>query len=320
MRAVAVCKTGDPPKLMESPKPEPDPGEVLVRLTAAAINPMDWKIAEGQLVGQLPHAFPLILGVDGAGHVEALGEGIDRFSVGDAVFGQFFRVPVGSGGTFAEYVAVPEQSMTSVIQPVPDGIPLPAAAALPTAGMTALGALDATGLQAGQTMVIIGATGGIGCFATQLAVGRGGRVIATAQPDTREWITRLGAAETTGYEPEEIVGRARSSCPEGVDVLLDLVGNPEVFETCVAAVRDGGTALSVNFGAPAEPPARARVHMSNYILMDGKPGLLARITEEVSAGRVTVPVEDEISLDDVVSARDRKKVGGTRGKTVVHIK
>jgi NADPH2:quinone reductase len=319
MRAVAVRKTGDAPELMELPQPRPGQGEVLVKLAAAAVNPMDWKIAEGALVGQLPHASPIILGSDGAGRVEAVGEGASRFSVGETVYGQFFLVPVGSGGAFAEYVAVPEESATSVILPAPDGISVTDAAAVPTAAMTALGVLEASGLRAGQAIVIIGATGGIGCFATQFAARLGAHVIATARPDARELITGLGAAETTGYTPDEIVERARSSRPEGVDVLLDLVGDRDVFDACTGVVREGGTALSVYFGAPAEPPADSKIHMSNYILMDNKVDLLRRISEEISTGRVRVPVRDQVPLDDAVGAIARNKNGGARGKTVVQI-
>lgn len=297
----------------------PEPGEVLVKLEAASVNPMDWKIAEGQLTGQLPHAFPLILGVDGFGHVEALGEGVREFSEGEAVYGQFFRVPVGSGGTFAEYVAVPEESPISVIQSAPDGVSGQEAAGAPTAGMTALGALDAAGLRAGQVIVIIGATGGIGSFATQLAAGRGARVIATARPDAREWIGGLGAEEVTGYTPDEIAEGTRGVSREGADVLVDLVGDRDLFDACTTIVREGGTALSVNFGAPSEPPAPAKIQMSNFVLMDGKPGLLARISAELSAGRVTVPIGRRVNLSDVPRSLAQNRAGGARGKTVVSI-
>jgi NADPH2:quinone reductase len=319
MRAIAVRKTGETPRLMEVPRPRPAQGEVLVRLSAAAVNPMDWKIADGQLEGQLPYAFPLILGVDGAGQVEATGQGVQGVSVGDIVYGQFFRVPVGSGGTFAEHVAVPAESPMSVIQPVPPGLPTADAAGAPTAGMTALGALEETGLSAGQTIVIIGATGGIGSFAVQLAAGRGAHVIATARPAQREWITQLGAAETCGRTVGEITGHVRATRPEGADVLLDLVGNRDMFDACTAVVREGGTALSVNFGAPAEPPPTAKVRLVNYILMDGKPRLLARITSELAAGRVVVPAGERVDLDGVPEALARSRAGGIQGKTLVRI-
>jgi NADPH:quinone reductase len=203
---------------------------------------------------------------------------------------------------------------------VPEGITVTEAAAAPTAGMTALGALNATGLREGQSIVIIGATGGLGCFATQFAAALGAHVIATARPEARKWITWLGAAETTGYGADEITAQARGSCPAGVDVLLDLVGDRDLFDACATAVRDGGTALSVNFGAPPEPDPSARVHTSNYILMDGKQDLLARITDQIAAGRVTVPVWDRVRLHEVPVALDRLKAGAShRGKTLIQI-
>ena len=319
MRALAVSRTGESPRLLDLPRPRPGPGEVLVRLEAASVNPMDWKIAEGALTEQLPHSYPLVLGADGAGRVEAVGEGVRRFSVGETVYGQFFVVPVGSQGSFAEYAVVPEESPTSVIAPAPARISVADAAAVPTAAMTALGALEAVGLREGQAIVIVGATGGIGSFATQLAAGLGAHVIATARPDARAWITGLGAADTAGYAPEEIVARARAARPDGVDALLDLVGDRTVFDACLAGVRPGGTAVSVNFGAPTEQPANTDITTSNYILMDGKADLLRRITEEITAGRVTVPVQERVPLDGAAGALARSKAGGARGKTVVRI-
>jgi NADPH:quinone reductase-like Zn-dependent oxidoreductase len=304
---------------MEVPRPRAAPGEVLVRLSAAAVNPMDWKIADGQLEGQLPYAFPLILGVDGAGQVDAVGEGVRGFAVGDSVYGQFFLVPVGSGGTFAEYVAVPEGSPMSVIERVPPGVAAADAAGAPTAGMAALGALDATGLSAGQTIVILGATGGIGSFAVQLAAGLGAHVIATGRPAQRDWLIQLGAAEACGRTADEITGQVRAARPDGVDVLLDLVGDRDLFDACTAIVREGGTALSLNFGAPAEPPATAKIRLVNYILMDGKQQLLERISGELAAGRLTVPAGRRLDLAAVPEALAASRAGSAQGKTLIRI-
>jgi NADPH:quinone reductase len=134
MRAVAVRKTGDTPEVMELPVPSPAPGEVLVKLAAASTNPIDIGIANGAFGGQMEHVYPLILGVDGTGRVEAAGEAVSGFGPGDTVHGQFLRAPLGHG-TFADYAVVPEFPDSGALQRAPDGIPAQIAAALPTVGM-----------------------------------------------------------------------------------------------------------------------------------------------------------------------------------------
>jgi NADPH:quinone reductase len=318
MRAIAVRHSGGTPELMELPVPRPAPGEVLVKLVAAAINPMDLGMANGLFEGRMPHVYPMVLGVDGAGVVEAAGEGVGGLRPGDLVHGQFLRAPVGNG-TFADYAAVPEFPDSGALQRVPDGVPVEAAAALPTAGMTATGINDAVAPCPGQTVLIVGATGGVGALAVQLAAARGARVIATARPGADEWIRRLGAADTVDYTVDSTSGpvadQVSKSHPDGVDAVLDLTRDPEGFAERAELVRDGGTALSITFAATPELLATERITVTNYTMTD-KPGLLARITAEVAAGRVTVPVQRIISLEEVPGAL---AVGGARGKTVVRI-
>ena len=191
MRAVAIKAFQSPPELMDLPKPTPGPGEILVHLGAASINPVDWKIAEGSRPGAPPPNFPFILGVDGAGVVEGLGEGASRFKVGEGVFGQFLHAPFGKG-TYAEFIAAPE---SLGISKTPRGIYTAQAAAVPTAGMTALTAVEALGLHKGQTLLIQGAKGGVGSFATQLASNLGILVVATSRGDHGAFQRKLGAYE-----------------------------------------------------------------------------------------------------------------------------
>ena len=190
MRAIAVAKIGDRPSLMHLPEPTPGEGEVLVHLGAAGVNPVDWKIADGGFLGQMPHVFPLILGIDGAGTVEAVGPGVKRLAVKDHVFGQFFHPPVGIG-TFAEHVAAPE---TLGISLRPRGMSVDQAAAVPTAGMTALQAIDLLGLGAGESLLILGAAGGVGSFAVQLASQRGITTLAASRGPNDEFLNDLGAS------------------------------------------------------------------------------------------------------------------------------
>lgn len=180
MRAVAVSEFGATPEIMELPVPEPGPGQVQVRMRAAGLNPFDWKVADGVLGGKVRHRFPLVLGGDGAGEVAALGGGVTGFAVGDLVFGLFMRLRDG-GGSYGEYAVADAVGLARI----PDGVAVTDAAALPMAGTTALNLVAEAGVARGQTVLVVGATGGVGTFVVQLAAARGAHVIATAPAGRR---------------------------------------------------------------------------------------------------------------------------------------
>ena len=316
MRAIAVNKTGDIPELVDLPVPRPAPGEIVVRLEAASLNPIDAGIAAGHFEGRMPHVYPLVLGVDGAGRVTQVGEGVRGFERGDLVHGQFLCAPLGRG-TFAEYAAVPEFPDGGALLRVPDGVSAQVAAALPTAGMTALGALDTIDPRPGQSILIVGATGGVGVFAVQLAAKYGAEVIATARPEADAWIRGLGATHTVDYTVGDVAEQVRKTYPDGVDAVLDLTRDPAQFARNAGLVRDGGTAVSAALVATPELLATERITVVNF-MMRNKPDLLARITGEVAAGRITVPIQQTITLDQVPDALARS-TSGVRGKTTVRI-
>jgi NADPH:quinone reductase-like Zn-dependent oxidoreductase len=315
MRAVAVLKIGDTPELMELPVPILGPVEILVKLEAASLNPIDAGIAEGHL--PMPSVFPLVLGVDGAGRVVEVGDGVRGFAHGDLVHGQFLRAPLGSG-TFAEYVVVPQFPEAGALQVVPKGVSAELAAALPTAGMTALGAIESIDLKAGQSILIAGATGGVGVFAVQLAAARGANVIATARADADGWIRGLGATQTIDYTAVDVVEQVRRDYPDGVDALLDLTRDATRFTQYAELVRDGGAAVSATLTASPELVASKRIAVSNFIMQD-KLDLLSRIAAEAAAGRITVSIQQAIKLDQVPEALARNMAGGARGKTTVQL-
>ncbi|BDT93654.1 MULTISPECIES: NADP-dependent oxidoreductase [Nocardia] len=311
MRAIVVRKFGATPELAEMPMPEPGPGAVRVQLQAAGVNPFDAKLADGILDGKLPHDFPMILGVDGAGTVATIGAGVSRFAVGDRVVGKFLTPPVGHG-SFAEYAVLPEGG---TLVPIPPGVPTVAAAALPTAGVTAQDLVDATHIQPGQTVLIVGATGGVGSFLVQLANIAGAHVIATARGGSADQMTRLGAAETVDYTAGPVRDQVAAAHPDGIDVLFDLVSPPEALAELTTLVRDGGTVYSTIFAAD-EDALRARSLAGGNIESKGSAAELARLIQRVAAGDVVVPIDATVPLAEgpaVIGAP------GARGKTVLAI-
>jgi NADPH2:quinone reductase len=315
MRAVAIEEFGAAPLLMELPDPAPGPGEILVRLAAASPNPFDRAIHEGFL-RNLPHVFPLVLGTDGAGVVEAAGAGVDRFEVGDAIYGVFAHEPLGKG-TLAEYISVPEDAW---LAKAPRRIPLARAAAAPTAGMTAIGAIRATEVDAGQTVLVVGATGGVGSFAVQLAAARGARVLATARADAAGMVSELGAAVTIDYTRGELANEVRLLEPDGVDALLDLVSDPGPFQDNTALVRDGGKAVSLKYAAQSELSAD-RITVTNFNLREhpDAPGLLRELTGAIDRGALEVVVDAEVPLERAPDFLAARALGGARGKAVIAV-
>jgi NADPH:quinone reductase len=317
MRAIAVENFGDEPRLMELPDLEPGPGEILVTIDTASINPIDWKAAQGAFRGMMKNQFPLVLGFDGAGRVEALGAGAGRFAVGDLVHGQFWGEAVGCG-TFAEHVAIAQRPSHGALELVPEGLQSGHAAAVPTVGMTAEGALAETGCGPGQTLVILGATGGVGVLAVQLAARAGITVIATARGGAGAWIRTFGASETIDYADGLVTAALADVHPDGIDAVLDLVGNTEQVTGAAQQVRDGGTVISTAFGVGDELSGQNRITAANY-QVDDKPARMERVSEALAAGHLVIPIQDEVTLTDGVAAIARHRHGGARGKTLIRI-
>jgi len=314
MRAVAVQKFKDPAEMMDLPKPSPAPGEILVRLGAAGVNPFDWKIADGVAEVDRPHVFPLILGVDGAGVVEAVGPGVTRFSVGDGVYGNFLHSPVGIG-TYAEYVVAPENLGISQI---PRGILTTQAAAVPTSAMTALQTLDTLGLTRGQTLLIMGAAGGIGSFAIQLGDGLGLHVIAAARSPNRTYLIKLGATETFDAASVSFVDDLHQSHPSGVDAMLDLGNQGDALARLLVLVRPGGLVASTIGAADPELLGGRGLRGLNLSLQPS-PALLDRLSSELAVGRIRIPIESTVSLAEAADALAVVRAGKGRGKTVITI-
>lgn len=315
MRAVAVRELKGRPEVVEVPRPEPGEGEVLVRVEAAGLNPLDWKIADGMLEGALPYAFPMVMGVDFAGVVEEGGPNAPRdrrFRPGDAVYGQVVSDPVG-GGTYAEYVVVEEAGSVAA---APSSVPATVAAGAPTAGMTALGIIEAAALREYESVLIIGAAGGVGTFLTQLAAAHDLRVVASTHGHDQRRMATFGAAVTIDARERPMAEAVREEYPDGVDALVDLVSSDRAdFAANATLVRDGGVALSTLGAADLDTLYAKGVEGVNFQLT-ASAALLDRLGQEIDSARVIVPVENEVPLDQAPDAVARARAGGSRGKTV----
>jgi NADPH:quinone reductase-like Zn-dependent oxidoreductase len=220
MRALVTESYGAPPAVREIPDPVPGQGEVLVRIAAASLNPFDRFVASGAAKAFMEYRFPVVLGRDYAGTIEALGEGADGFTVGDRVFGTVASSSLGPGG-LAERIAAPA---AYAIAHVPPALEFEPAAAIALAGSAAHAAVDAIDPQPGQTILISGATGGVGSLATQLAAARGATVIATAGSDEgKAFIRDLGAAHVVDFTGD-VIAQTRAIAPDGVDAIIHLAG------------------------------------------------------------------------------------------------
>ena len=313
MKAVAISAFRATPAVIDLPKPQLRPGTLLIRVSAAGMNPFDWKMIDGILDGHMPHQFPMIIGVDGAGVVEAVGEGVTRFKAGDKIFGQFIHSPIGEG-SYAEYAIVPEKA---AISHAPSSIPLEIAAAVPTSGMTAQQLLEHAGLQKGQTLLIVGATGGVGSFAVQMAAAAGLNVIATAgSAAAAARILELGATAVIDYKKASVTEQVKAAYPNGIDGLIDLMSNKEGFNAHLALVKEGGAAFTTAFVAD-DDALKARHLKGGNFETKSTPASLDKLTALIDAGKLKVPVETIISLEEVPAALEQSRQGRGKGKTVI---
>jgi len=277
------------------------------------MNPMDLWLASGAWK-PMPATFPMVLGADGAGVVEKLGEGTSKFSVGDDLFGQLLIAPLGSAGTYAEYLAVAEDAP---LARVPSGLDDVVAAALPTAGGAGLALVDELEPLAGKTVLIVGAGGGVGSFATQFAANAGGNVIANVRADDAERMRGYGAKETIDRRAPALPAAVRQAHPDGVDVLIDLVdADAAGFAALASLVRPGGTAMSTNYVADEEALRANRVTGINFALPMSSE-LLERLAQAVVDGRIVTPPITRIALEEVPAALSATQSRPARGKTVI---
>jgi NADPH:quinone reductase-like Zn-dependent oxidoreductase len=305
MRAFVVPEQGAAPTVTDVPAPQPGPGEVLVKVQASSVNGFDLSVAGGHVAGMMEHRYPVVLGKDFAGTVEAVGEGVNKFAVGDPVFGAVTKPYLGEGG-FGEYVTVAE---AVGIAALPEGADVNAAGALGLAGTAAVDALNVTSPQRGETVLISGATGGVGAIAVQYAAAAGARVIATARPGEEETFVRnLGAHEVVDHTGD-VAEQVRALAPEGVDVVVHLAGDGAALAELLA--EKGRLASLIGFGADQHPAA-------TFVFANPSPETLQRLGDDLAAGRLRVPVGQTYALAELPEAFN-SFAGGTLGKIAITV-
>lgn len=311
MQATAVDEFGGRARLQDVPVPEPVDGEVLIRVRAAGVNPFDWKVADGALKDQMEHSFPLILGFDAAGTVERVGDGVDAFSEGEEVFGMLFKVPLGSG-TYAEYVTAP----AAILAKKPSSVGFGEAAALPMPGLTAMNLVEATDPKEGETVLVVGATGGVGSFVVQMAARRGARVIATARPENETYARSLGAEEAVDHTMGDPVGAVRAAHPEGADVVIS--GAEALGPLASRLLGEGGRLATTQYAADVEGLAARGVKATNVATAPDAEKL-QEIARLVDAGGLAVVLEKAVPLEEAAEALEESRAGHVRGRMVLTV-
>jgi NADPH:quinone reductase-like Zn-dependent oxidoreductase len=306
MKAVTISKYGDQSVLIytdiERPKPKSD--EILVHNRAVAVNPVDWKIRNG--LGELfGLKLPVVLGCEIAGTVEEAGGGVRDLQVGAAVYGY---VNLQRNGGYAEYTI----AKSDEIAPKPESLDFDNAAAVPVGALTSWQAIfDTANLQAGQRILITGASGGVGSMAVQLAKAKGAFVIATASGKNEEFVRNLGADEFVDYTREKFEESVRD-----VDAVFDTIGG-DTLEQCFATLRRGGCLVSI-VTPPSNEKAEKLGIRASMIGVQPNGQQLREINRLIAAGKLKTNIATVLSLSEVRKAHQLSESGRTRGKIILH--
>jgi NADPH:quinone reductase-like Zn-dependent oxidoreductase len=309
MKAIVIYKYGGPEELKYEDMPEPviNPDDVLIRVYATSINPVDWKIRQGQRKEGPQRSFPLILGWDVSGIVEKVGSAVNSFKEGDEVWG---RPDLSRNGTYAEFVAV----RAGEIAYKPKTIDHPVAAAVPLAGLTAWqGLFDHGKLQAGQKILIHGAAGGVGSFAVQLAKWKGAHVIGTASEKNIAFLKELGASEVIDYKSELFEEKLKD-----IDVVFDTIGG-ETQANSIKVLKPGGILVSTVGIKDMEALSAKGIHGEQY-MAKSLPDQLKQLAELIDAGKIKPVIAQVLPLKEAARAHRISEEGHTRGKIVLKVR
>lgn len=310
MRAFAVDRFGEVGKVREVPVPSVGPDELLVRVLAAGVNPLDLKIRDGGKIAE-DVSFPLVLGQDASGVVAQVGPGVIQFGAGAEIFGAFWIC-----GTFAEYVRVPLNR--SAITYKPAKLDFLQAAALPTAALAAHAAICAAKLTGGNTVLLIGATGSVGSFLVQMAARHCEKVIATARTDAEEYVRKLGASQVIDYTKRDIWSTVRSEHPDGIDAIIDVVSSRDTLNRFAELLRPGGRLVSTIHNADVDSLSKAGLCPTNIDVFKSRMGM-DEVASTVSDFNISIPIARTYPLAAAADALTAVKDGHTLGKILLTI-
>jgi NADPH:quinone reductase-like Zn-dependent oxidoreductase len=310
VRAIAFDQFGGPEVLgiQDLPDPEVGPDYVLVEVTAAGVNPVDTKVRQGALAGAFPTAFPCIPGWDVSGTVVSAGPAADGFAEGDQVVGYVRKDSIGAG-TSAELVACHLRHLA----PVPAGVDLVAAAGLPLVGLTAMQALAKLDLQAGETLLVLNASGGVGTIAVQLAAARGVTVLGVNSARNDAYVRELGAEATIDYSAGSLPDQLRRHRPDGVDAVVDFVGG-DGLAAAPQLLRSGAEGRFCSIVDPGVLEQGGR-----YAFVRPDSAQLTELVGMVGDGRLRLEVEDVMPMERAGEAHERVESHRTRGKIVLTV-
>ena len=313
MRALHVPAAGEQPTLSDLPDPTPGEGEVLVRVRAAGLNPVDNAVAAGMMAGMIAHEYPVVLGRDASGIVAAVGAGVSEVAAGDEVFGHVLLAPPIHAGTLADYALLP----AAAVSEKPAGIDFVTAAAIPLAGGAAVAAIDAIEAEPGQTVLVNGASGGVGSFVVQLLSARGISVVATGAAQDTERLRSLGADLVVDFTAGPVADQVRAAHPDGVDALINLAGFT-AEDVPTDAVRKGGR-VSTTTGAPDEEALAAAGLTGTRVMAAPTREVTTPLAEQVAAGSLRVDIETVLPLEQATDGLATLASGAAHGKIVVTV-
>jgi NADPH:quinone reductase-like Zn-dependent oxidoreductase len=298
----------DQVKIGKLDRPEPGEGEVLIRVKAAGVNPVDAAVARGMLNEVIPAKFPAVPGWDMAGVVEERGHSARRFEEGDEVYA-YARRPTVQHGTFAEYVAIPE----SYLAGKPESIDMKEAGGIPLVGLTAYQSLFQFGdLQENDTLLVLGGSGGVGTLAIQLAKAAGATVIGVASDRNQSYMAKLGADETIDYAAGNLGEAVNEVAPDGVDFILHC-SRGDSLEQSIGTLKSGGQLISITNSDPDRPDDT----QFQYVFVEPNAKQLDHISKLVDDGKIRVPVSKTYSLDETGQALKDIESLHAQGKTVI---
>jgi NADPH2:quinone reductase len=312
VRAFAVLNYGETPAVHDLPIPDSD-GGFLIRVSCAGVNPLDSNLLERLTAAS---TYPFVMGIDFAGVIERGATGAGDLQAGERVFGM-----ARTHGAYAEYTAVSPGVKSEPLARISDGITDEQAAALPIPATTALRTIELMQIVSGQRVVVMGATGGVGGYAVQMARSRDAHVIATVRGDVDE-AHRLGAEEVHDTNAVDVIDAVRASHPDGVDAVLDLVNGPQAIQRDADILKRGGSLVSTIFAADEKWFAERQITAHNHASSKNpliSPHGLSEVARMLAEGTITARVRSTVELDGAEQVLAQLRSGGLRGKAVIRL-